>query len=381
MQHTNSQRQPDGRFGASDGPKAKRIEVWLHPQTVELLDTLTKQWKVGRGKVIDQLLTRGPVPPQSWTTVTESPPPTHSAPPEPQPAAVEPEPEPEPTAGGRESFAEAMERMEAEHAGEWEISKADAKVIGCQPKRVRQFKREHNLSHDRPLSVDAQLLLKQELEAEQLSAKGHELAVGARLEKIGNRLELQPRLAQTICDQCETVETDRDAATDYLLRLLPDIGVKPYKRLCKGLWDALPQLLPEQDYLHSLALHLSEIPARRALFWGVILRLDQLKGNPPTTGGPFAEWCQLKTYADHHDRKAAGDWNDIDGVLLGQKWTTSAARIELGLPDHGTDLTAKAINDAFKALARTHHPDAGGDASKFQRISEAKDRLLLEVAA
>ena len=82
MQHTNSHRGPDGRYGASDGPKAKRIEVWLQPQTVELLDTLTKQWGVGRGKVIDQLLTRGPVPPQSWTVVTESPP-TPSAPPEP----------------------------------------------------------------------------------------------------------------------------------------------------------------------------------------------------------------------------------------------------------------------------------------------------------
>ena len=80
MQHTNSKRGPDGRFGDSKAPKAKRIEVWLQPQTVELLDTLTTQWGVGRGKVIDQLLTRGPVPPQSWSTVTESPPPTPSAP-------------------------------------------------------------------------------------------------------------------------------------------------------------------------------------------------------------------------------------------------------------------------------------------------------------
>ena len=84
MQHTNSQRGSDGRFSQSETPKAKRVEVWLQPQTVELLDTLTKQWGVGRGKVIDQLLTRGPVPPQSWSTVTEAPTPTPtpSAPPD-----------------------------------------------------------------------------------------------------------------------------------------------------------------------------------------------------------------------------------------------------------------------------------------------------------
>ena len=84
MEHTNSQRGPDGRFGESKGPKARRIEVWLQPQTVELLDTLTKQWGVGRGKVIDQLITRGPVPPESWTKVAEASKPTPSAPQEPE---------------------------------------------------------------------------------------------------------------------------------------------------------------------------------------------------------------------------------------------------------------------------------------------------------
>ena len=56
------------------------------------------------------------------------------------------------------------------------------------------------------------------------------------------------------------------------------------------------------------------------------------------------------------------------------------ARGILGLPK-GVELTTKAISDAYKSLARKHHPDAGGDASKFQRITEAKDRLMLTVAA
>ena len=83
MQHTNSQRGSDGRFGASDGPKAKRIEVWLQPQTIELLDTLTKQWGVGRGKVIDPAADAGPCAAAVVDGGPESPPPTPSAPPEP----------------------------------------------------------------------------------------------------------------------------------------------------------------------------------------------------------------------------------------------------------------------------------------------------------
>ena len=60
--------------------------------------------------------------------------------------------------------------------------------------------------------------------------------------------------------------------------------------------------------------------------------------------------------------------------------TDSAAREILGLPN-ATDLTAKAIGEAYKSLARKHHPDAGGDADQFQRITEAKERLMLTVAA
>ena len=38
MKHTNSQRGPDGLFARSDGPKAKRIEVWLQPEALSLLE-------------------------------------------------------------------------------------------------------------------------------------------------------------------------------------------------------------------------------------------------------------------------------------------------------------------------------------------------------
>ena len=46
----------------------------------------------------------------------------------------------------------------------------------------------------------------------------------------------------------------------------------------------------------------------------------------------------------------------------------------------GTELTRKAINDAYRTLAKGLHPDAdGGDADRFQRLVAARDRLLLEV--
>jgi hypothetical protein len=128
MQHTNSQRGSDGQFSPSDAPKAKRIEVWLQPQTVALLDTLCRQWNVGRGKVIDQLVTRGPVPPAAWLEVEAdpTPAPTPSSPPlglkriadlEADPPAPEPAPTPsgraepptpEPTPSGRGKGEEAQ---------------------------------------------------------------------------------------------------------------------------------------------------------------------------------------------------------------------------------------------------------------------------------
>ena len=44
-------------------------------------------------------------------------------------------------------------------------------------------------------------------------------------------------------------------------------------------------------------------------------------------------------------------------------------------------LTRKGINDAYRVMAKRHHPDVGGDPSQFHRLAEAKDRLLLSVAA
>lgn len=46
----------------------------------------------------------------------------------------------------------------------------------------------------------------------------------------------------------------------------------------------------------------------------------------------------------------------------------------LGLPNAETN--AVAINNAFRALARVHHPDAGGQVADFQRLQRAYEEGL-----
>lgn len=41
--------------------------------------------------------------------------------------------------------------------------------------------------------------------------------------------------------------------------------------------------------------------------------------------------------------------------------------------------TAEEINDAFRAKAKIHHPDVGGDPEKFKELSAARDRALAEI--
>ena len=56
------------------------------------------------------------------------------------------------------------------------------------------------------------------------------------------------------------------------------------------------------------------------------------------------------------------------------------ARNILELPTTA-NLTASAIKAAYKAAAKKAHPDLGGTAEQIQRLAEAKERLMLEVAA
>jgi hypothetical protein len=54
-------------------------------------------------------------------------------------------------------------------------------------------------------------------------------------------------------------------------------------------------------------------------------------------------------------------------------------RETLGLPSEGP-ITASDINAAFRKLAKTAHPDAGGSNEHYRRIAEARDALLDQYA-
>lgn len=58
------------------------------------------------------------------------------------------------------------------------------------------------------------------------------------------------------------------------------------------------------------------------------------------------------------------------------KLTLSEARQYLGLDPTATKNQAKS---AFRAMAKIHHPDVGGDAEKFALINEAYDVLMGEL--
>ncbi len=57
----------------------------------------------------------------------------------------------------------------------------------------------------------------------------------------------------------------------------------------------------------------------------------------------------------------------------------SKHRAVLKLPIEGV-LEASRINAAFRRLAKTAHPDAGGSDEHYRRIAEARDALLMQLA-
>ena len=50
----------------------------------------------------------------------------------------------------------------------------------------------------------------------------------------------------------------------------------------------------------------------------------------------------------------------------------------LGLDNTNPDL--KAVEDRFRALVKTHHPDQGGDRDTFERIVQAREAARMEIA-
>lgn len=274
----------------------------------------------------------------------------------------------------------------------WEIHQADARAIrikGVTGDTVRTFKAVHKLPQGQPLSPEALQLFRDQRETRERIRKGEELAIRQAVTTLAERAT--PERIAAIADQVDLAISsilmlDQVTAKRFLLDGLPAVGIKSRTKLVAGVWADLRKLVP------AAAAHLAAclssftgvLPedeiAGRCLFWGAVIRLATVKGEPPATTPEFLEWCGYAAFRSTGDRMAAERMADFLRMVQGNGTVrTDDARQILGLPSEAA-LARKGINDAFKALARVHHPDMGGDASQFQRLVAARDRLLLEVA-
>lgn len=249
----------------------------------------------------------------------------------------------------------------------------DAKACKTTAGRVANFKRRHGLPRDQRLSPDARALLALEIEADQRTTKGEQLARAHALELIAQRAtpEAAAALAAVLPGMGWGPYVALSEAEAYLLNRVQVLTGKRYATsgaACRKAAALAPAAASAAEALKAGRFD----RFRRDLFWGAILRLDQLEGPPPADWEAFYSWCQLRAYEGHHTGPSLGD-------LLAGRISSGDARGLLQLPESGP-LDPGAIRSAYRAHARHHHPDAGGDRHRFERLSEARDRLLLEVA-
>lgn len=255
----------------------------------------------------------------------------------------------------------------------WLQDQAEARAYRLTLDELRNFKRRHRLPLGQRLSPDARQLLELELETAERVAKGEQLARAQALALIAKRAtpEAAAALAAAIPGQRalfapETGWVHGSTAEAYLQKRVTALTGKDYATPGAA-WQRAAKLAP------SAAPAAPTERFRRLLFWGVVLRLDQLEGPPSADPLAFYSWSQLEAYSAH------GSTARNLGDLLAGRIGSADARGQLQLPESGP-LDPAAIRSAYRAQARHHHPDARGDRRRFEQLIAARDRLLLEVA-
>ena len=271
----------------------------------------------------------------------------------------------------------------------WLQDQAEARAYRLTMGLLRNFKRRHHLPYGQRLSPDARQLLEQEQETDQRVRKGEQLERAQALALIAQRAT--PEAAAAIAAGIPISAhidgmwlLDFDSQVDaYLLNRVEALTGKRYvapAAACK--WAAtlapaaavLPWTVEVQSSSRKSGRRAAADRRRLRWFWGVILRLDQLEGPPPNhSDSAFYAWCQLEIYKAHGSTARS-----LDG-LLANRMGSSDARGLLQLPETGP-LDPAAIRSAYRAEARHHHADAGGDRCRFEQLSAARDRLLPEVS-
>lgn len=276
---------------------------------------------------------------------------------------------------------------------QWELCRADARALRIKPEAVYSFKKRHRLPLDQRLSPDALQQLALEQETAERVANGEQRARAQALQLIAQRATAEAAQAvaavvpnpdiQFLPDGVVIMVTSH-AVERYLLNRLEALTGKAYST-AGAAWQRAAKLAPaavpaaaelrNRSVWCSTSARLKDYRDQLILFWGVILRLDQLEGPPPADPVAFYSWCQLEAYRAHHPDPMAS----LTDALTGRMRSTDA-RALLQLPQTGP-LDPAAIRRSYRALALQHHPDHGGDRQRFEQLTAAREWLLLEVAA
>jgi hypothetical protein len=267
-----------------------------------------------------------------------------------------------------------FEAIARRRAFEQTANDLDARACKTTTGRVADFKRCHGLARGDRLSEPARALLMQELEADKRAAMGEQRARSQALELIAERAtpEVAAAVAAVLPGRGYGPWVGEDEAEAYLLNRVQFLTGKRYANsgaACRKAATLAPAAAPATEALKAGRF----LRFRRDLFWGVILRLDQLEGPPPADPEAFYSWSQLLAYRQHSTGPNLSD-------LFSGRMQETEARALLQLPLSGP-LEGAAIRTAYRAQARTAHPDAGGDRQRFERLSAARDRLLLMAAS
>lgn len=270
----------------------------------------------------------------------------------------------------------------------WLQDQADARAYRISVGQLRAFKRRHRLPPDQRLSPDARDLLALELETAERVAKGEQLERTQAQALLAERVtpELAAAVAAVVPFPAQLALAGVPILLGrpiqaYLLKRVEALTGTRYAlpgAACKRAAVLVPAAAPAAATLESpgrrSTVRTTAERLRLCLFWGVILRLDQLDGPPPSDPAAFYAWSQLEAYRGHHPMG-----RDLSDLLAGRIGSGDARRLLL-LPESGP-LNPAAIRAAYRAQARHHHPDVGGERQRFEQLGQARDRLLLEVEA
>jgi hypothetical protein len=169
-----------------------------------------------------------------------------------------------------------------------------------------------------------------------------------------------------------------DHARHFLSLAREHAGMKPRKMLTAAAWRELEALVPEAAALAPAG------GALRCLWWGTVLRLPVLPGDPPMEAGEFLIWCGYRAAAA--TAPATAD-DQRRGLLLQGIEANARARQLLDI-EPGQRLTGQTIRLAYREQkqrqeAHQETPAHLRQTSAMERqraLKEARDLLLRVIA-